>query len=92
MLWTGLMVFGVALLLELVWAGWTLAIAKSQPLAAALTSVACVYLGTFLVRTWLDDPSVIHWTAAGHGLGSYALLWWARRRLKKANKDGCAPT
>ena len=79
---TGPLIFLTAIALEFALGWWTLAVSKQKPISAAISSVLIVYGGTFLIQTWMDDHSLVHWTAAGHGLGSYVLLrfmiWWDR--------------
>ena len=87
--WLAAYITFMAFVLEVLWTLWTSSVSKQRPYVSGVLAAGIVYLATGLLKEWMHHGWVLHFYAAGTGLGCVATILWERSHAQspKASKD-----
>lgn len=77
-MWKWLLVFGAMFVTDVVWAKYTQAVAKRQPVRAGFWSVGIILAGAYVTMSYVEDAWYLIPAVLGAFLGTVTALWWSK--------------
>ena len=80
-IWMAMATFAGVAALDIVWAGYTIAMVEKKAVTSSVYAMAIYAFGGLIIIGYTDHPWLLFPAVAGAFCGTYIAVWWAGRKI-----------
>ena len=82
-LWIALLIFGLFVVMDILYAYYTLSVTRVHPLRASTAAAVMYFVNAVGVMNYVDNPLYLFPIASGSFLGTFAIMKYEQRKKLK---------